>query len=159
MKFIPTSKFCSNLYIWHLQQKVICYSRVWANQGKHRHSMENWFFPSSDVTTHEGAQIFSTKELHFWAPTWRHLTGKTRFTWSTCICQNPEIANILLPIALVLSLHRMWLQFSLTIICWCMYRFSAITNSGRAKDYPVLKDIFKYIDTLELARYYWLESP
>jgi hypothetical protein len=33
-----------------------------------------------------------------------------------------------------------------------MYRFVAITNSGRAKDYPVLKDIFKYIDTLELVR-------
>jgi hypothetical protein len=34
-----------------------------------------------------------------------------------------------------------------------MYRFSTITNAGRAKDYPVLKDIFKYIDSLELARF------
>ena len=33
--------------------------------GKHRHSMENCFLPSSDVKTHEGTQNFSPKELHF----------------------------------------------------------------------------------------------
>jgi hypothetical protein len=33
-----------------------------------------------------------------------------------------------------------------------MYRFAAITHAGRARGYLVLKDIFKYIDTLELVR-------
>ena len=31
---------------------------------------------------HEGTQIFSTKELHIWAPLWCHLMGKTSFPWS-----------------------------------------------------------------------------
>ena len=44
---------------------------------------------------HEDAQNFSPKELHFWVPSWRHLMGKTSFPWSTCICQNPGIANLL----------------------------------------------------------------
>ena len=51
---------------------------------------------------HEGAQnfqpkssIFSTKKLHFWAPLWHHLMGKTSFPWSACVCQNLGIANLL----------------------------------------------------------------
>ena len=44
---------------------------------------------------HKGDQNFSIKELHFWAPLWCHLMGKTSFPWSACICQNPGIANLL----------------------------------------------------------------
>ena len=38
---------------------------------------------------HERAQNFSTKELHFWAPSWCHLMGKTSFPWSVCIGPKP----------------------------------------------------------------------
>ena len=50
--------------------------------GKHRRSMENWFFPSSDVTTDVGAQNFSTKEPHFCVPSWvvMSLDGKNQFS-------------------------------------------------------------------------------
>ena len=51
--------------------------------------MENWFFqffPSSDV------KIFQLKGSIFWAPSWRHLmgkTGKTSFPWSVYIGPKP----------------------------------------------------------------------
>ena len=32
-------------------------------------------------------------------------------------------------------------------------RFSKITDSGKARNYPVLKDFFKYVDTIELLRF------
>ena len=55
--------------------------------------MENWFFqffPSSDVT--RALKIFQLKGSIFWAPSWRHLmgkTGKTSFPWSVYIGPKP----------------------------------------------------------------------
>jgi hypothetical protein len=42
---------------------------------------------------------------------------------------------------------------SVFIIFFFLRRFSKITDSGKAKNYPVLKDFFKYVDTIELLRF------
>jgi len=39
------------------------------------------------------------------------------------------------------------------IITFFLRRFSKITDSGKARNYPVLKDFFKYVDTIELLRF------
>jgi hypothetical protein len=42
---------------------------------------------------------------------------------------------------------------SVVIIFFFLRRFSKITDSGKARNYPVLKDFFKYVDTIELLRF------
>ena len=54
----------------------------------------------------ERSQKFSPERAPFWAPSWRHLMGKTSFPWSSCICQNPGIANLLFQLHwLVVKVH------------------------------------------------------
>ena len=57
--------------------------RFWSN------ARAPWKTGFSHQVTSWACSKFFNKELHFWAPLWRHLMGKTSFPWSARIGPKP----------------------------------------------------------------------